>query len=122
MTDQERNIIFERWFETKPEQKNWYPNPNVDAQWTAFEAGWFASRAAMRPMTGDELFDALKSCDEGTVRLPPGFVEFARAVEAHHGVGAARPKATPEPAGAEDMKVYDAIAARHNAARPGEKT
>ena len=38
----------------------------------------------LEPLSREELMRALVSVDADTKRLPPGFVDFARAVEAAH--------------------------------------
>lgn len=48
-----------------------------------------AAVAALVPMTEAQLLTALVQIDPDTKRLPPGFVAFARAIEAHHGIGGA---------------------------------
>ena len=40
-----------------------------------------------KPMTEEEMYLALKSIDPETKRIPSGFIQFARAVERHHGIG-----------------------------------
>lgn len=42
MTEDEINLVFERWWETKPPELVRYPSPEVTMQWTAFVAGWQA--------------------------------------------------------------------------------
>ena len=44
-------------------------------------------RAVAEPLTDAELLVCLVSVDPNTKRLPPGFKAFARAIEAHHGIG-----------------------------------
>ncbi len=44
---------------------------------------------AREPLTDEQILNVLKSVDHETKRLPPGFREFARAIEQAHGIGGA---------------------------------
>jgi hypothetical protein len=47
-----------------------------------------APTAVRKPLTDDEIIDLLRSClrPEIVMRLPPGWKNFARAIEAAHGI------------------------------------
>ena len=53
----------------------------------AYEIGFENGKKAQRkPLTDEEIKQALTSVDPETKRLPPGMKAFARAIEAAHGI------------------------------------
>jgi hypothetical protein len=55
--------------------------------WKIWEPLYAAAQAVQpEPLTDERLFELLAALDAGTVRLPPGFKQFARAIEAAHGI------------------------------------
>jgi hypothetical protein len=46
-----------------------------------------AQPAPAVPLTDEHLYDLLRRIDPMTVRLPPGYRAFARAIERAHGIG-----------------------------------
>ena len=55
------------------------------AKWVVRRA--YAAPQQREPLTKEKLYELLTLIDPETRRLPPGFVEFARAIEAAHGIG-----------------------------------
>ena len=71
---------------TSPPKREPESEPVIDksaAIRIATSLGWTPQR---KPLTDEELKDALVSVDPETKRLPPGFRDFARAIEAAHGI------------------------------------
>jgi hypothetical protein len=54
----------------------------ADGTWTPL----YTAPPQRQPLTSDELLGLLKSVDPATARLPIGFIRFARAIEAAHGI------------------------------------
>jgi hypothetical protein len=59
----------------------------ADTLLIVYQRGFADGKAAQRkPLTDEEIKQALTSVDPETKRLPPGMKAFARAIEAAHGI------------------------------------
>jgi hypothetical protein len=59
----------------------------ADTLLIVYQRGFADGKAAQRkPLTDEEIKQALTSVDPETKRLPPGMKAFARSIEAAHGI------------------------------------
>ena len=65
------------------------PQPDTDChlQGICQRSGYSIAPTPRRPLSDEEIKAALVSTDPETKRLPPGFRDFARAIERAHGIG-----------------------------------